>query len=105
MRVCANCTVISIHALREESDLQKPHFFSIRAISIHALREESDRPPVTADVATTTISIHALREESDIMLEAMEHEKNISIHALREESDRLSGDVTPKCANFYPRSP
>ena len=33
-------------------------------ISIHALREESDRHPADAD-ACRIISIHALREESD----------------------------------------
>ena len=36
-------TIISIHALREESDLRIPaHVYVINYISIHALREESD---------------------------------------------------------------
>ena len=34
---------ISIHALREESDLPFAPFADICIISIHALREESDR--------------------------------------------------------------
>ena len=33
---------ISIHALREESDLVELAFFAVDSISIHALREESD---------------------------------------------------------------
>ena len=37
----------------------------IRVISIHALREESDTSQLTFDFVRVTISIHALREESD----------------------------------------
>ena len=33
--------LISIHALREESDLQETESIDIQQISIHALREES----------------------------------------------------------------
>ena len=81
--------VISIHALREESDhLQPPADDPQQQISIHALREESDcwspaccrsgwyfnpRPPRgerrsgrRADRGHQRISIHALREEGDI---------------------------------------
>ena len=57
---------ISIHALREESDIRlyflRPYN---RAISIHALREESDTG-FGVDKAYIAISIHALREESDL---------------------------------------
>ena len=35
-------TVISIHALREESDVDAPDIARGNHISIHALREESD---------------------------------------------------------------
>ena len=79
--------VISIHALREESDGAFLHFPGGGSISIHALREESDfglpptvllalyfnprpprgerpKPPVRSH-KLVTISIHALREESD----------------------------------------
>ena len=61
-------TIISIHALREESDPYAPLRSSYTfGISIHALREESD---FTNNMGTQNdlkyISIHALREESDI---------------------------------------
>ena len=55
---------ISIHALREESDVEIRCSHRLRAISIHALREESDHG-VVSDSTVATISIHALREESD----------------------------------------
>ena len=38
----AHLLVISIHALREESDVQRPGTITVNGISIHALREESD---------------------------------------------------------------
>ena len=79
--------MISIHALREESDAGlRADLLAVR-ISIHALREESDapvdnppanyadfypRPPrgerrrgKQSSCPGTFISIHALREESD----------------------------------------
>ena len=80
---------ISIHALREEGDLQKGNVFVwvVPEISIHALREEGDpfharfrrwkadfypRPPrggrrqhPPGSVRGFLISIHALREEGD----------------------------------------
>ena len=55
---------ISIHALREESDLYVLYYVGDGGISIHALREESD-VPCGAIVRGLVISIHALREESD----------------------------------------
>ena len=101
---------ISIHALREESDLSiwtlyadardfnprpprgerlqcKAHCMVVALISIHALREESDRGGLHMKV-TIDISIHALREESDPPWHRRTcWPKHISIHALREESD------------------
>ena len=68
-RVSVATNLISIHALREESDglavlrLHVPH-----QISIHALREESDAG-LGADGAILRISIHALREESDKIID------------------------------------
>ena len=57
---------ISIHALREESDLYKYYGdCQLYWISIHALREESDLSKVFKGLFITVISIHALREESD----------------------------------------
>ncbi len=43
--------MISIHALREESDVTTPAVSDASAISIHALREESD----PWDKATQTV--------------------------------------------------
>ena len=83
-----NYADISIHALREESDVKKLVIWSyVNGISIHALREESD-PGSEVNDKLRDISIHALREESDAgsQIEALGRQF-ISIHALREESD------------------
>ena len=103
--------LISIHALREESDLRTLCVdCPADRISIHALREESDNRHDSAAQAHILISIHALREESDgqhragmrgkndfnprpprgerrLVQRGASMESNISIHALREESD------------------
>ena len=107
--------MISIHALREESDQQvhkskwQPRWFQStlsarRAtgympyssdktiISIHALREESDVTLLSVETALFLISIHALREESDKAAKKItDRNIKISIHALREESDANTG--------------
>ena len=73
-------------------------------ISIHALREESD-VNAGASLENAVISIHALREESDVFSVDVVGPLVISIHALREESD-LAGRThlfTPE--DFNPRSP
>ena len=60
--------MISIHALREEGDIQNAWNVICEFISIHALREEGDQvgdEPYTRDLK---ISIHALREEGDTWL-------------------------------------
>jgi len=75
-------------------------------ISIHALREESDMARAIVHAGDKIISIHALREESDG--ETLGLPKvlfNISIHALREESDCLTHPQLLCNAYFYPRSP
>ena len=101
--------MISIHALREESDPRQLWLAYAARISIHALREESDlsetidmlysaifQSTLSARRATglalhlsqfRCISIHALREESDLQSEVYDLLGDISIHALREESD------------------
>ena len=73
-------------------------------ISIHALREESDQSARHVQ-PQFHISIHALREESDPA--ALHHGRRvmISIHALREESDRSAGCRHCRCRYFNPRSP
>ena len=58
-------TIISIHALREESDQADETLNQYARISIHALREESDGVSIVL-TECPIISIHALREESDI---------------------------------------
>ena len=73
-------------------------------ISIHALRKESDYPNHLSK-GYYMISIHALRKESDHALHDTMHDLAISIHALRKESDgRSSAPATPPC-HFNPRSP
>ena len=74
---------ISIHALREESDMGNPAASLLYWISIHALREESDGILAIECVGWKVISIHALREESDSL-------------------PRSTGHIQP---NFNPRSP
>ena len=105
------CLPISIHALREESDVGEGPVEHADGISIHALREESDVLACRVQ-SEERISIHALREESDerkrLRLPAVSKFQStlsvrratgikdkdirdfvISIHALREESDHL----------------
>ena len=75
------------------------------SISIHALREESDLITDNA-VITLKISIHALREESDLDTLMQGHKAKISIHALREESDVWrTPQMAIKIFYFNPRSP
>ena len=99
--------LISIHALREESDLWNIGTLAVcvTAISIHALREESDKAAYALDWLNV-ISIHALREESDSAGEADSFFFSpISIHALREESDLVRLKMLLAGVNFNPRSP
>ena len=63
-------------------------------ISIHALRKESDGRG-RARVRRTVISIHALRKESDFRAVFLADLQLISIHALRKESDRAAGHFCP----------
>ena len=119
---------ISIHALREEGDVQTLPEVPALQISIHALREEGDkpkpqqhveqiyfypRPPrggrrwqhTSADKAFN-ISIHALREEGDRSAYlAPVGSVPISIHALREEGDRRLMALGTSESYFYPRPP
>ena len=118
---------ISIHALREEGDLQ-PHRTEVRLtdfyprpprggrpagvgaapnggeISIHALREEGD-PLHRGGHGLPAISIHALREEGDLEALRVILGVEISIHALREEGDSASSASIGSMSDFYPRPP
>ena len=68
-------------------------------ISIHALREESDVGEGPVEHADG-ISIHALREESDVLAGRVQSEERISIHALREESDERKRLRLPAVSKF-----
>ena len=59
-------------------------------ISIHALRGESDFEELARGGSRYRISIHALREESDLQKQGYKRRMVISIHALREEGDALT---------------
>ena len=67
-------------------------------ISIHALREEGDIQFSNLGVHLVGISIHALREEGDARHLGAAFALRISIHALREEGD-------PARISFLPRPP
>ncbi len=73
-------------------------------ISIHALREEGDVDLVVVNVVRV-ISIHALREEGDRWIWRFISASSISIHALREEGDPHSNGPIKETVNFYPRPP
>ena len=77
-----------------------------RQISIHALREESDLKITLPREVLSYISIHALREESDAASEWSKIKSpSISIHALREESDNKILHILLCFFDFNPRSP
>ena len=80
--------------------------WALSLISIHALHEESDKPMVDQITAMYEISIHALHEESDLEYLRLVLVGDISIHALHEESDPLVRPTVPLgISNFNPRSP
>ena len=123
---CSSVSFLSTPSARRAT-LNRYHVLLWRTISIHALREEGD---VQLDflMLQALISIHALREEGD--LERANHIRRInlflstpsarratfphtgvrrrfliSIHALREEGDRMTSGWQHTAANFYPRPP
>ena len=98
--------VISIHALRKESDGTDKWLSDLELlISIHALRKESD----TAQAAWTsgtlafqsTLSVRRATRTG----EHQRHDQLISIHALRKESDLRFATTSPLRVYFNPRSP
>ena len=76
----------------------------IKDISIHALREEGDLERRCA-IAGWPISIHALREEGDVFAKELCTTQAISIHALREEGDHGRRQDGRGAGDFYPRPP
>ena len=119
--------MISIHALREESDLIGKRKRHTIIISIHALREESDNlggvalplnphfnPRSPRGERPSSIMTRPLRVSFQSTLSARRATFSvyfcfaaaiISIHALREESDLLICRVVRFTQNFNPRSP
>ena len=122
-------TIISIHALHEESDsVQSADYADRRHISIHALHEESDLQfsrkrfdmskfqstlsmrratrysvmfPASRLVFQSTLSMR--RATSNVPTE--HHRFRISIHALHEESDLSYASFMRPPPYFNPRSP
>ena len=73
-----------------------------KGISIHALCEEGD-PNKPRKHGRATISIHALCEEGDRQAFQVQKYYEISIHALCEEGDAANAGVCYDLADFYPR--
>ena len=91
---------------RGERHAPVPLVLANTLISIHALREESDDLQIEALEQQLEISIHALREESDCVCNRLNKIRCISIHALREESDKsVSASRKRSDFNFNPRPP
>ena len=80
-------------------------FTNFSFISIHALREESDlfhlATQVTIGIFLSTLSVR----RATFLLIDMLYDYEISIHALREESDSFITLSVSLVLNFYPRSP
>ena len=100
------CSLISIHALREEGDATGRHHGT-------AATDFYPRPPrggrrcrLSGHRGDHTISIHALREEGDVGRVKDDIKPNqISIHALREEGDSSPEGERGIPLDFYPRPP
>ena len=97
--------LISIHALREESDSKYGVTMTDaqKFQSTLSVRRATQR--LHAGLNGSQISIHALREESDLNSIRAAYVVGISIHALREESDSARSTRLSASANFNPRSP
>ena len=99
------CSLISIHALREEGDAFCSCACRCVIISIHALREEGDcvrslsRQSKRAFLSTPSAR-RATRHLRDCA-----GDFRISIHALREEGDQKPSRDRNQAGNFYPRPP
>ena len=98
--------LISIHALREESDV---YFireqFKAMEISIHALREESDSSKTGSNKETNIFLSTPPARRATHGNAKPQPGMDISIHALREESDTGTADKPAPYEDFYPRPP
>ena len=99
-------TQISIHALREEGDVEVSDGKGSTSLFLStpsARRATRARAAVAVQLG---ISIHALREEGDMLCVIISNmTTRISIHALREEGDGSSLDPCKIETYFYPRPP
>ena len=99
------CTVISIHALREEGDAFSAGASCFCAISIHALREEGDLPGLFLTLLILLFLSTPSARRATLSQGRFLAEESISIHALREEGDRVRSSQHRAAQNFYPRPP
>ena len=98
--------MISIHALREEGDVDQGDRIAVLIrISIHALREEGDRHG-TAVCRGGYISIHALREEGDFKIVAtnFDYFPFLSTPSARRATNTFYY-IDGAESDFYPRPP
>ena len=85
--------IISIHALREEGDLQTQ---ALSEVPRGFLSTPSARRATFSRISgflRQVISIHALREEGDLRRSICRCSRPISIHALREEGDHRAATM------------
>ena len=96
---------ISIHALREEGDLDQQQKRKSQSISIHALREEGDLyiDPTFEDNYKFLSTPSARRATPSHV--RPRPDAGISIHALREEGDSGWKGRAGRFFYFYPRPP
>ncbi len=92
-------SIISIHALHEESDLAIGLKSSLLEISIHALHEESDLEQSADHAVRGYISIHALHEESDGQPFVLGNRRNrfqstLSMRRATNQSAQMGTDLT-----------
>ena len=99
------CYMISIHALREESDvgLRIPTSFVYKFQSTPSARRATSRPPRPYSVTFVFQSTPSARRATDVEARDL-HRVDISIHALREESDTHStrSSATPSLFQSTP---
>ena len=96
---------ISIHALREESDVDCRVVYVLVPISIHALREESDWKSPGEATRRQNFNPRPPRGERHSTPSARPSAVMISIHALREESDPRPAAYERALRYFNPRPP
>ena len=96
---------ISIHALREEGDLDRAACVRLYQISIHALREEGDVLPSEDSVSRTIFLSTPSARRATHQVFKLNLGELISIHALREEGDLIASSIGVFRLDFYPRPP